>query len=430
MKNNKPEHGAETDGPDSLSEPADVADRGHQARVRLRPLLAVGCVCVGIGVLWFIGVRIGISPNSVPHQPLAHNRLESLVTEHVQRDFNAQSRVGLVIAAIADGKETVLGYGARHLGHRSPVDENTLFEIGSITKAFTGILLARQIESGELTLDTRIAELLPRGWSLSESASQVTLEHLTTHTSGFPRLPANHLRIGSLVNSFLFGGGPYRSYSEELFREAVATSQLYFIPGTERHYSNFAVMLLGHILATRSGSDYGDLVRLQICEPLGMHDTSTSHDGADRHRVAGKYRWSARLGPVMLGLTNSEWIRPNHLQASGGIRSSGADMLKFLKANMGMVDSAIQPAIERSHQELFRESNRRATGMNWMRSRYSSLPQLVIWHNGGTSGHTSYLGFTEDGRNGVVALSNTGESVDRLGRSILTSLAEENITAP
>ena len=146
--------------------------------------------------------------------------------------------------------------------------------------------------------------------------------------------------------------------------------------------------------------------------------------------MAGKYRWSARLGPVMLGLTNSERIRPNHLQASGGIRSSGADMLKFLKANMGMVDSAIQPAIERSHKELFRESNRRATGMNWMRSRYSSLPQLVIWHNGGTSGHTSYLGFTEDGRNGVVALSNTGESVDRLGRSILTSLAEENITAP
>ncbi len=407
-----------------MSELSKLAPHGRQARVRLRPLLAAGCFCAGIAGLWFVGIRIGASPSSGLRESLGRDRIATLVAEHVRRDFEEQNRIGLVTIAVADQEETVLGFGARRLGDPSTVDANTLFEIGSISKAFTGILLANQIETGEITLDTSIGDLLPKGWSLSKAASPVTLKHLTTHTSGFPRSPVNQIGLGAAVKALLVGSNPYRAYSEGLFREALSGVVLQFQPGAGRHYSNFGVSLLGYILAAQAESDYESLVQRVICEPLGMHQTVTSYDGTDRHRIAEKYRWSARFGPITLGLASSEWQLPEHLLGAGGIRSTGADMLKFLKANMGLGAASIRPAIERSHQELFRENNRRATGMNWERSSYNSLSQLVIWHNGGTNGHSSFLGFTEDGRFGVVVLSNTGSRVDQLARRILSSLAK------
>src|SRR5690606_11445328 len=99
--------------------------------------------------------------------------------------------VGIVVAAVSPGQAVVLGFGKRRGGESLPPDADTVFEIGSITKVLTGILLAKLGERGEVDLDDRIADLLPDGWSLSESAKDVTLRHCTTHTSGFPRLPSN-----------------------------------------------------------------------------------------------------------------------------------------------------------------------------------------------------------------------------------------------
>ena len=417
--------GLEEDGSTSTSEFRGRASGGPQARRRIRRIVALGSFSAVFGILWLLGLRIGTSPNPLPDRTLDQNRLAALVAEHVESDFKLESRIGLVVGAVDASEEIVLGFGVRRLGRRSRVDANTLFEIGSITKAFTGILLADQIERGELALDTRVSELLPNGWSLSETAREITLGHLTTHTSGFPRAAPGQLRVPVLVNMILFGTDPYRGYSEAMFREDVSRLQLSFRPGTERQYSNFAVQLLGHILATRSGAEYGALVGRRIFQPLGMTRTVTSYDSADRSRVAEKYRSSRRLGPIMLGREGSETLKPMHLLGSGGILSTGGDMLKFLKANMGRVKTSIQPAIERSHQIVFRETDRRAMGMNWIRSSYNYLSQPVIWHNGGSRGHSSYLGFTEDGRSGVVVLSNTGRGVGRLARTILRSLETE-----
>ncbi len=172
--------------PGSRFDPPDVADRRGQARARLRRFLAAGFSLVGIGLLLSIGSRTGRSPDSVPDEPLAHTRPIHLVTEDVQRYSNEHGRLSVEVAAVADGKGTVLGFGAHRLGHRSCADESTPFEIGSVPKAFTGILWTLRIARGELTLDTRIAELLPKGWSLSGPVNQFTPECLTTHNSGLP----------------------------------------------------------------------------------------------------------------------------------------------------------------------------------------------------------------------------------------------------
>jgi CubicO group peptidase (beta-lactamase class C family) len=411
-----------------------------------------------LGLLWgamvyFMGFRLGASP-TVVSQPRAQNgRLAEIVTQHVERAFEqnghiglvvgaiakdeemllgfgarqvGDSHLGLIVGAIAKDEEMLLGYGPRQLGDSQPPDADTVFEIGSISKVFTGILLAQRIENGELELDDRIAELLPEGWSLSESASEITLRHCTTHTSGFPRLPANLLGISGMFNLAFVGGDPYRDYSEEDFRDALATVELKFDPGTECRYSNFAVGLLGFVLATQNGSDYETLVTSKIFQPLGMHRTVITNNEWHREHMPAKYRAVCKLGPVRVTMESDEWQFPNHLAGAGAIRSTGRDMMTFLKANMGLIPTPIDEAIRRSHQELFEERTDRAMGMNWIRSFESNISQNIIWHNGGTGGFRTYLGFTEDRQFGVFVLSNTAISVDALAEGILKALVRED----
>jgi CubicO group peptidase (beta-lactamase class C family) len=340
----------------------------------------------------------------------------------------ASGHVGLVVGAIAGKEEFVRGFGALRVGGSQPPDAETVFEIGSISKAFTGILLARAIETGELDLDDRIADLLPEGWTLPEPARAITLRHCATHTSGLPRLPTNLLNFAGTLRMAFLGNDPYRDYTEEKFRQALARVKLNHEPGTTYEYSNFGAGLLGFVLAKHNGSDYESLVTDSICRPLGMRETFIADDERTCKRLPSIYRSILKLGPVRFGLKSDEWRFPNHLAGAGAIRSSGRDMMTFLKANMGLVSTPLDTAIRRSHRELFRNTSGLTIGMNWIRSFDVELAQNIIWHNGGTGGFRTYLGFTEDRQFGVFVLGNTANSVDAPAVEILKSLVREHVT--
>ncbi|MHC5540152.1 serine hydrolase domain-containing protein [Singulisphaera rosea] len=383
-----------------------------------------GLATVGL-LAYVMRLRLGKPPRVVSHQGGQESRLAEIVTQQVERAFGPNGQVGLVVGAVAKGEETLMGYGTREFGGWQPPDGDTVFEIGSITKVFTGILLAQEVERGELGLDDRVSDRLPEGWSLSESARGITLRHCTTHTSGFPRLPANLLGVSSVLRLVFAGRDPYRDYSEGSFSDALASVELRSEPGTRYRYSNFGVGLLGFVLAKRHGSDYETLVTSRICQPLGMLKTVITADDWHREHTPAEYRISVNLGPMRLAAESEEWRLPNHLAGAGAIRSTGHDMMTFLKANMGLIPTPLDSGIRRSHQALFQENASFSIGMNWIRSFESSLSQTILWHNGGTGGFRTYLGFTEDYQYGVFALSNTANSVDSLAVDILKSLARE-----
>jgi CubicO group peptidase (beta-lactamase class C family) len=347
--------------------------------------------------------------------------LAAIVTQLVDEDFQQRAHVGVVVGAVAMDQEFLRGFGTRAFGSPEPPDADTVFEIGSITKTFTGLLLAKRINEGKLKLDNRVADLLPEGWKLSEPAANITLGQLTTHTSGFPRLPSNLLGTARLGRS-LFGGDPYRNYSEDQFREALEQVELEFEPGEKHLYSNFAVGLLGFVLATHNGSDYETLLKSDLCKPLGMNRTTITNEPWHDEHLAPGYRSSMKLGTAVTVLGSSAWELPNHLAGAGAIRSTGSDMMKYLKANMGLIDTPIDDAIRLSHTTLYEERKDRAIGMNWIRSLDENIEQEVIWHNGGTGGYRSYLGFTADCRFGVVVLCNTQNDADALGQRILREM--------
>src|SRR5262249_20239672 len=153
---------------------------------------------------------------------------------------------------------------------------------------------------------------------------------------------------------------------------ALRTVKLEFEPGTDSTYSNFGLMLLGYLLGRQTGTNCENLIKAQICSPLGMDQTTMQLKAEQRSHAACGYRALAKLGPLELGLRSAPWFDSGELGGAGALRSSANDMLKYLKANMRPT-GVLSNAVHLAHQELFEEDKRRAIGMNWMRAKRKDL---------------------------------------------------------
>jgi CubicO group peptidase (beta-lactamase class C family) len=139
-------------------------------------------------------------------------------------------------------------------------------------------------------------------------------------------------------------------------------------------------------------------------------------------RAAQPYRAVWRCGLLVVALRSDPWFVGNPLGGAGALRSTASDMLKYLKANMRPEGQPPAHAHRESHQVLFKEDEYTTIGMNWIHLQSLKLQQPLIWHNGGTGGFRSFLGFTEEGRFGALILSNTSDDVDQLAIALLSDL--------
>lgn len=191
----------------------------------------------------------------------ANDEIRRLLAERME-----QNGVGIVVGVVEPGRRSVVAHGRTGAADDRALDGDTVFQIGSITKAFTTLLLADMVVRGEVRLDDPAALYLPSGVTLSGRGRRITLRHLATHMSGLPSMPMN-LRLDA-------GPDPYEAYSAEELYRFLSTYELPREPGTEREYSNLGVSLLGRLLARRAGTDYEALLRERILAPLGMNDSS------------------------------------------------------------------------------------------------------------------------------------------------------------
>ena len=160
----------------------------------------------------------------------------------------------------------VVSYGNLANGDPRTLDGDTIFEIGSVTKVFTSLLLAEMVSRKEVALDDPAAQYLPEPVRMPErSGKAITLLDLSMHCSGLPRVPGN-LNPKDPAN-------PYADYSVDDLYQFLSGYTLPRDPGSEVECSNLGAGLLGHILARRAGTDYETLVRARITEPLSMPDT-------------------------------------------------------------------------------------------------------------------------------------------------------------
>jgi CubicO group peptidase (beta-lactamase class C family) len=299
-----------------------------------------------------------------------------------------------------------VAYGTLAKDDKRPLNGDTIFEIGSVTKVFTSLLLADMVQRGEVALADPIAKYLPKEVKVPERGGRaITLQDLSMHVSGLPRMPTNF--------SPQDPANPYADYSADKLYRFLSTYELTRDPGSQFEYSNLGGGLLGHVLARRAGMDYEALVRSRIAKPLGMNSTVIALSPELKARLAVGH--NDKLAPV-----------PNFdfqvLAGCGALRSSGSDMLDFLAANLGYTRSSLAPAMA-AMLAVRRQTSVPGpdTGLGWLFANRGGND--VIWHNGGTYGYRSFVGFDPKTRVGVVVLSNTftAAGVDDIGMHLLDS---------
>jgi len=321
-----------------------------------------------------------------------------------QRIDDDEKSVGIAVGLIDEQGSTVVGYGKLSKTDARQPDGKTVFEIGSITKVFTSILLADMVRRGKLSLDDPVQKFLPDTVHVPErDDTPITLYHLATHTSGLPRMPTNFAPADPT--------NPYADYTVEQMYEFLSGAELTGRPGDNAAYSNLGVGLLGHILAEQAGSDYETLMRKRIAKPLKMTDTVITLTPELEERLAQGH--DASLEPT------ANWDIPT-LAGAGALRSTIDDMLLFLAANMGLTKSRIFGAMEDSHQarEEF-GGDETQIGLGWIIAQ--EYGNTLHFHNGGTGGYHSFAGFDKQRKVGVVVLSNSINDIDDIGFHLLVS---------
>ena len=341
-----------------------------------------------------------VPPPEVPEDVRAEIRFR------VDSGYNMSIVVGLVNA----GGATYYSYGTTSAGSGVVPTEDTVFEIASITKAFTALMLVELAARGELSLEDTIADHLP-ATALSRGGGDISLTALATHTAGLPRLPDN-LRLTDPDR-------PYAGYTvADLYRYM---SRFMPPPSAPRYsYSNLGYGLLGHVLERQSGKSYDELVASLVTGELGMSDTGIEPTADMRARTAQGYS----------GVVEMPRWENTTLAGAGRLLSTARDMVTFLAANLGFRETALGDAMRRTHEPRLPTGERDVQiALGWHVKTVGD--RQIVWHDGGTGGYSSYAGFLRDGGVGVVVLSNTFESVNDIGVHLLApDVPMETLPAP
>ena len=294
----------------------------------------------------------------------------------------------------------------------SKVNEHTIYEIGSISKTFTATMLAQMVLDGKMKLDDPIEMYLPSDVRVpSYNGVKITLGHLSDHTSSLPRLPSN-MTVADPSN-------PYADYTVDQMMAFLSSYELTREIGSEYEYSNYAQGLLGYILATQAKKSYEEMMIDMIAKPLGMNETKITFDEKMKKNLAiGHDR----------GIEVSNWDLPA-LAGAGAIRSSVHDMLIYLGANLGLIKTPLNAAMNLTHVERHNKTEDGGVGLAW-HAVSSPNGEKFLAHNGGTGGYRTFSAFSETQGKGVVVLTNSTEGADDIGQHLLYPEAKLRMIKP
>lgn len=318
--------------------------------------------------------------------------------------------VGVVVGVIEPAGRRVVVYGRSGAADGRPLDGDALFQIGSISKTFVGLLLADMVLKGEVKLDDPASKYLPAGVKMPQRGRPITLVDLSLHVSGLPRMPTNFDLHGE--------PDPIEAYSVEDLYRFLSTYTPLREPGVRYEYSNLGVSLLGRLLGLRAGKEYEDLVKERVLIPLGMASTSVRLSPEQLKRVAPGHEKD--LLPV-----HSPEMRT--LYPSGSMRSSANDLLNYLAAYLGYRDTPLKqamayqltvPSVPVSQTPQVPSAPQQGLGMKFRQAEGRAL----VYHDGDKDGYRNVIAFDRERRIGVVVLENarTDDLPQALARHLLT----------
>lgn len=363
------------------------------------------CTMLALAAWFLASTTAGAAADELPG-----DNLETSVRMEAAKFLAKHPGVGVTIGVIAGDEKHVWGIGRTTIGGQGDQTPSgdTLFEIGSITKVFTGTLLGYAVSQDKLKLDDSVARHLPADLRAAVQDRSITLVELATHRSGLPVQPLN---VGLVALQRGMTSNPYSKY--EVADLASWLARLEPAAKKEFRYSNLGAGLLGHAVTHRLGfPSYEQAVKEVICGPLGMANTAIQLDSHQRQRWA--------QGFSLQELPTSNWDFAC-LEGCGAIRSTANDMLAFLQANLRFAPESLGPGIQLA-QRVWSSGEGPKVGLGWFHQRQGE--HKVLWHNGGTGGYRSFMALLPGKRRGLVVLANSAHAVDALGFRVLRLLAD------
>jgi CubicO group peptidase (beta-lactamase class C family) len=299
---------------------------------------------------------------------------------------------GMVIGLFDAHGSRVFAAGKLDNGTDKMIDGDTIFEIGSVTKVFTVLLLLDSVRRGEVQLEDPVAEYLPRSVTVPARGNhEITLLHLAAQDSGLPFNPDNFSKEDWIES--------YNAYTVDDLYAFLGTYKLEVDPGAGFQYSNVGMALLGHVIERRSGTDYESLVVSRICRPLKMDSTLITVPPNLSLRVATGYDREGKRAPRY----DLQALAPG-----GALLSTANDLLKFLCANLGFTQTDLNPLMK--EMQVIRHTKSPQWGksaMPWVdEAVYNPPGSELLGHAGGCPGCASFIGLDLKKQRGVVVLSN------------------------
>lgn len=339
-----------------------------------------------IAILSFL-VAVDVAGDELPDPELV---------EHVREEIQVGHYVGVIIG-LMDGDETIVqSFGETRKGSGRAPNEHTLFEISSISKTFVATILADLAIRTDLELDDPVSYYLPEGVELASFEGRpITLEDLAVHTAGLPYVPDDYETTDDV--------NPFAGYTREDLWKSVNAFSPTRPSGEEHSYSAFGYGILTNVLTLHTGHSFGELLRIHITDPLGMDDTVLKPSFEQRRWLATGYDPDGNVAPYM------DW---GALQGAGSMFSSLADLLTYVKAHMGKIETPLYEAMQLTHPMRDRDE---LMGLSWHRTE--GFPDRQ--HYGTANGYRAFVGFLMDGSRGVVVLANTKYGVIELGNRLL-----------
>ena len=318
------------------------------------------------------------------------------VQEIADAFVEAELGPGIAIGILDEfGRTRIYSAGTLESGGDQPVKDNTIFEIGSISKIFTAVLAHRLEQQGQLSLSDPVNVHLPDGVKVAATdGNEVTLWHLATHTSGLPREPEN-----------LTTGKSYYPFSVEQLYEYLDHWKPERAPGESYGYSNLGYGLLGHAIELNQNESYESLVQDHILRRLNMRNTGCHFDGPITDRIATPHHG---IKPA----NARTWTRPT--AGAGGIKSSVRDLMLFAKANLSDSGAPLHSSLRSCQTPRAKaDSSNQRIGLGWQVIQESSEP--IIKHGGATNGFRSFIALMPDRNRAVVVLTNSNTGVEIIG---------------
>jgi serine-type D-Ala-D-Ala carboxypeptidase/endopeptidase len=307
--------------------------------------------------------------------------------------------IGIIVGIIEPQGRRIISSGHRSANDARPPDGDTVFEIGSLTKVFTALLLADMVETGQVALADPVAKYLPADIKFAErNGRSITFVDLATHTSGLPFMPENAPAEGK--------------YSAADLKQYIASYQLNRDIGAKWEYSNIGYWVMSEALSARGGMDYENLLRKRVIAPLKLTNTDFVLSPGMKANLALGHDASTQPAPVISTLPIYS-VMP----AAGGLYSTINDLLMLLSCAMSYAPSPLSPAIDLTL------NTRRATGggstqaLGW--TVFGEGDDQIIFRDGGTLGYATAMAWDPKNRAGVVVLFNQIGDVADIARHLL-----------